>query len=301
MRAAIIINPVAGGRARGLAVADRVTLARRALVRAGASGEVLLTERRGHARELAAEAVRSGCEVVAAWGGDGTLNEVGGAVAGTDAALAIVRGGSGNGMARELGIPADPRAALDTALLGSVRQVDAGRFQGRTYLNVAGIGFDAWMASCFDSLGGERRGLARYTIQTFRRGFTYPATTYLVNLDGEVLEVSAVILAIANFRQYGGNVFIAPSARPDDGELDVVAIGPRGALRRLWLVPRIYGGTLDRAPGVVVRRARRIVVTAPEPAPSHVDGETMPLATRLEAEILPGVLHVRVPKGFTCG
>jgi YegS/Rv2252/BmrU family lipid kinase len=297
MRAAIIINPVAGGRARGLAVADRVTLARRALGQAGATGEVTLTERRGHARELAAEAVRSGCEIVVAWGGDGTVNEVGSAVAGTDAALGIVRAGSGNGMARELAIPADPRAALDAALLGSERQVDAGRFQGRTYFNVAGIGFDAWMASCFDSLGGERRGLARYTIQTFRRGFTYPATTYLVNLDGEVLEVSAVVLAIANFRQYGGNVFIAPSARPDDGELDVVAIGPRGALGRLWLVPRVYGGTLDRAPGVLVRRARRVVVSAPEPAPSHVDGEPMPPAAHLEAEVVPAALRVRVPRG----
>ncbi len=300
MRAVIIINPVAGGRARGLAATERVALARRALERSGVAGDVALTERRGHARELSAEAVRSGCDVVVAWGGDGTINEVGAALVGSAAALGIVRAGSGNGMARELGIPAAPGAALAIALAGDERRVDAGRFQGRTFFNVAGIGFDAWMAGCFDSFGGERRGLARYTIATFRRGFTYPAADYLLEVDGERLETRALVLAIANFRQYGGNVIVAPPARPDDGMLDLVAVGPRGPASRLLLLPRLYGGTLHLAAGVLVRRARRIVVTAAEPAPSHVDGETMAPATRIEAEIIPGALKVRVPKKITC-
>ncbi|RPJ72440.1 MAG: diacylglycerol kinase family lipid kinase [Acidobacteria bacterium] len=297
MRAVIIINPVAGGRARGLTAADRVGLARRALEQTGTAGEVVLTERRGHARGLSVEAVRSGCDVVVAWGGDGTINEVGAGVIASPAALGVVRAGSGNGMARELGIPVDPQAALRVALAGDERLVDAGRFQGRTFFNVAGIGFDAWMAGCFDSLGGERRGLARYTIATFRRGFTYPAAEYLLDVDGERLETRALVLAIANFRQYGGNVIVAPPARPDDGLLDLVAVGPRGAASRLLLVPRLYGGTLHLASGVLVRRARRITVTTAEPAPSHVDGEPMPPAVRIEAEVLPGALRVRVPGG----
>ena len=299
MRAAIIINPVAGGRARGLPAAARVDLARRALARSGATGHVVLTERRGHARELADEAVRSGCDVAVAWGGDGTINEVGASLINTATAIGIVRAGSGNGMARELRVPLDPGKALEAALGGRERVVDAGRFQGRVFFNVAGIGFDAWMATCYNDLGCERRGLLRYTLATFRRGFTYPAANYVVQLDGERLEIPALVLAIANFRQYGGNVFVAPSARPDDGLLDLVAVGPRGALRRLGLVPRLYGGTLDRASGVLVRRARRIVVTAEDPAPSHVDGEPLPAATRLEAEVLPAALRVRVGDDLT--
>ena len=295
MRAAIIINPVAGGRARGLPVADRVALARRALEQAGAAGDVALTEGRGHGRELSAEALRSGCDVVVAWGGDGTINEVGSALVGGTAALGIVRAGSGNGMARELRIPLDPTAALAVALGGEERRVDAGRFQGRTFFNVAGIGFDAWMAGCFDTFGGERRGLVRYTIATFRRGFTYPPTDYLLELDDERVEMRALLVAIANFRQYGGNAIVAASAAPDDGLLDLVAVGPRGAVSRLWLVPRVYRGTLHRARGVFVRQARRITVTAAEPAPSHVDGEPMPPASRFTAEVLPGALKVRVP------
>ena len=296
MRAVVIINPVAGGRARGLPVARRVALARLALDRSGAGGEVVLTERPGHGRELAAEAVREGAGVVVAWGGDGTINEVGASLVGSSTALGIVRAGSGNGMARELRIPSDPARALDAALTGNGRRVDAGRFQGRLFFNVAGIGFDAWMASCFNDFGGERRGLGRYTVATFRRGFTYPAVRYVVELDGERLELTALVLAVANFRQYGGNAIISPSAKPDDGLLDVVAVGPRGAISRLWLVPPLFGGTLDRCRGVIVRRARRIVVTAESPAPSHVDGEPLPPATRLEAEILPRALKVRVPR-----
>ena len=217
MRAAIIINPVAGGRSRGLAPPNRVALARRAMDRAGTAGEVILTEGRGHARELSMEAVRSGCDVVVAWGGDGTVNEVGSALVGTAAALAIVRAGLGNGLARELGIPADPGKALDAALAGRERIVDAGRFQGRIFLNIAGIGFDAWMAGCFDDFGADRRGLARNTVATFRRGFTYPPIDFVVELDGERLEMAALVLAIANFRHTAGTPSSLPPRDPTMG------------------------------------------------------------------------------------
>src|SRR5262245_20218832 len=104
----------------------------------GLRAEVFLTERGGHARELATGALERGATVVVAWGGDGTVNEVAAALAFRHAALGVVPSGSGNGLARELGIPTDPAAALTIALAGRLRVIDCGELDGRLFVNVAG-------------------------------------------------------------------------------------------------------------------------------------------------------------------
>ena len=135
-RTVIIINPISGPKRRGTG-AERVDIATRALDRLGAKGEVRVTERGGHAHELALEAAASGADLVIGWGGDGTINEVARALVQRDVegdaapagapALGIIPGGSGNGLARELGIPFDPAKAIEHALRAKPRVVDAGR------------------------------------------------------------------------------------------------------------------------------------------------------------------------------
>ena len=196
-------------------------------------GSVVLTERAGHGRGLARDAIEKGCRLVIAWGGDGTVNEVAGEVVGTEASLGIVRAGSGNGLARELGIAKRPDVALAAALTGREHAIDTGEMDGRLFLNIAGIGFDATMALQFNELGTERRGPLRYSVTVVRNVFAYRAARYRIELDGEQVEIRAILLAIANLPQYGSNAVIAPQAVPFDGLLDLVVIGDRGPLARV--------------------------------------------------------------------
>ena len=262
MSVAVIINPVAGGR-RSLAPEERVRLAEQALARHRVAGRVEVTRAAGHGTELARQAVADRCELVVAWGGDGTINEVASELVGTGTPLGIVRAGSGNGLARELGIPAHPDYALDIALTGRDRAVDAGEIEGHRFFNVAGIGFDAAMAADFNALGGERRGPLRYAGVVARALFRYRAAHYSIEVDGRRLETDALLVAIANLSQYGSNAVIAPGARPDDGLLDVMVVGERGVMGRIGLVARVVrphdrsGRRRDPAPCRARRRAGR--------------------------------------------
>jgi YegS/Rv2252/BmrU family lipid kinase len=293
MSVAVIVNPVAGGR-RSLAPDERVRLAEQALARRQIVGRVELTRAAGHGIELARQAVSDRCELVIAWGGDGTINEVASELVGTGTRLGIVRAGSGNGLARELGIPAQPEQALDIALAGRDRAVDAGEIEGRWFFNVAGIGFDAAMAADFNRLGDERRGPIRYAGVVARALFRYPAAHYSVDADGQRIETDALLVAIANLAQYGSNVVIAPGARADDGLLDVIVVAERGVLGRIGLVARAFSRTVTKAPGVFRLSAARVAMRSDRPILFHVDGETHAAGTTVEARIHPAAIRVRV-------
>ncbi len=295
MSVVVIINPVAGGSRRGLPVEERARLVREALGRHGAEGRVELTQRPGHGSELARQAIAEGCRHFVAWGGDGTINEVASELLGTGAALGIVRAGSGNGLARELGIPARPEAALAIALGGRERQIDVAEIEGRPFLNVAGVGFDAAMAAAFNALGGERRGTFRYTVRAIRAALGYVAGRYTIEVDDQRLEADALVVAIANLPQYGSNAVIAPHAVPDDGLLDVVVIEKRGRLAALGLGWRLLDRTIDKAAGVTILRGARVRVTGAGPLSFHVDGEPHAGGSTLSAVVRPGGLRVRVP------
>src|SRR5204863_161275 len=130
---------------------------------------------------IPAVAPRAGARTVLAWGGDGTINEVGTVLAATGTALGIVPAGSGNGFAGELGVPWEPRAAIDTVLHGRDRLVDAGELDGRLFFNIAGIGFDAVVAEQFNLHGTlGKRGMGPYVRIGIRETFRYQAATYRV-------------------------------------------------------------------------------------------------------------------------
>ena len=297
MSVAVIINPVAGGRA-SLPAEGRMKLAERALGRHHLAGRVDLTRAAGHGSELARQAVADRCDVVVAWGGDGTINEVASQLLRTNTTLGIVRAGSGNGLAREMGIPVHPEPALDIALAGRDRAIDVGEIEGHPFLNVAGIGFDAEMAAEFNRLGGERRGPIRYARVVARALFGYRAAHYTIVVDDRRLETDALVVAIANLTQYGSNAFIAPGARPDDGLLDVVVVRERGVLGRIRLVPKVFNQTIHRAAGVTRAPAARVVVRANQPILFHVDGEPHEGGSTVEARIQPAAIRVRVRSGF---
>ena len=261
----------------------------------GDHAEVFVTERPGHARELTKAAVRRGARLVFAWGGDGTINEVASALAFDDVPLGIIPSGSGNGLATELGIDARPEIAIAMGLQSAPRRIDLGEMGGRLFVNVAGVGIDAYVADKFNEHGNVRRGLLTYARISGRALFTYQQRRYRIVADGDAIETSAVLLTIANGSQYGNNARVAPHATLDDGWLDLVVVEESSRLRTLAHVPRLFDGTIDRVAGCTIRRMKSGAIESDEPMTFHVDGEPMRGGTSLKVRIHPGALWIAAP------
>jgi YegS/Rv2252/BmrU family lipid kinase len=287
----IIINPISGGASPREARA-RAQLALAVVDAHGDPVEVLMTEAVGHARELAKAAVRRGARLVLAWGGDGTINEVVSALAFDDVPLGIVPAGSGNGLARELGVHSRPERAIADALQAVPRAMDLGEIDGRLFANVAGIGFDAHIASRFAT--ATRRGFVGYAGITVRALRSYAPQHYRITIDGVETSHRAILVTIANSAQFGNNARIAPGARVDDGELDLVVVEERSRIATICQVPRLFNGTANRIRGFTIRRIRAVTIESEQPMAYHVDGEPIAGGTRLKARIHPGALMVAV-------
>jgi diacylglycerol kinase (ATP) len=304
MRAVVIVNPIAGpGRRKTL---DQcAALARSVLATHGYTAHVVVTESPTDASRFARDAIQFGANLVVAWGGDGTINGAGSALAGTSLPLGIVPGGSGNGLARDLGLPREPARALAIAATGRERAIDAGELHGSLFFNIAGIGLDAEIAAHL-AQPGARRGLAGYVMATARELRTYEPEVYAIRIDGDdprmtalsddtTIEKRALLVALANSRQYGNGAQIAPRAELDDGAIDVVVV----EARRFWAfvsrLPAFFRGTLEEAPDLLMRRATRLSISARRPIRFHVDGEPRSGPETLLLRVHPRALRVRVP------
>ncbi len=238
------------------------------------NAEVFVTERPGHARELTQAGLRRGVTTFVAWGGDGTVNEIGSALVGADATLAIVPSGSGNGLARELGIPLEPAGAFRVLFEGRSRLIDAGELDGHLFFNIAGIGLDARVAHRF-ARGWPRasrvRSLSRARRARGRRSFT--PHEYALTANGRDLRVRPLLIAIANARQYGNGALIAPDAQLDDGQLDLVVVDYLPAWRVLMHAPKLFAGTVAQVPGVSITKTSTLGIASDAALVYHVDGE----------------------------
>jgi YegS/Rv2252/BmrU family lipid kinase len=293
---AVIINPISGTGGRLDVARARAEHAAALLAASGREPQVFLSERAGHARDLTAAALARGVRLVFAWGGDGTVNEVASVLAFREATLAIVPSGSGNGLARELGIPPNPDGAFAVGIDGDELLMDAGELDGRLFFNIAGIGLDARVAHEFAAGGMVRRGFARYLEITARQLFTYHPDEHTIVTDGHVLRERALLIAIANARQYGNGALIAPQARVDDGRLDVVVIAHRSPLRALLQVPRVFQGRIADVPGVTMLTTTAVEITSARAVAYHVDGEPFAGAASIAGRVRPRALRVKVPR-----
>jgi YegS/Rv2252/BmrU family lipid kinase len=293
---AVVINPISGTGGRIDVARARAAQAAAFLASRGCDpSNVFITERPGHAREIALAAIDRGVSTVAAWGGDGTMNEVGTALAFKDAALALVPSGSGNGLARDLGIPFDAAAALDVAFSGRERVIDAGDIDGRLFFNVAGIGLDARVAHRFAVDGLEKRGFSRYMAITLRELARYQPDRLTVTTPAASTTGLLLLVAIANGRQYGNGAMIAPHARLDDGRLDVVTVTTRPLVRACLELPLVFMGKIDRLGGVTMATTESVQITSPHPVVYHLDGEPIAGTLGIAARACPRALTILVP------
>jgi YegS/Rv2252/BmrU family lipid kinase len=287
-----IINPISGAGMDPTVAQRRVALLRAELSRRSLRSAIHLTERAGHAAELAADAAAENTGLVIVWGGDGTLNEAGGALAGSHTALGLIPAGSGNGLAHALNVPKDPVAALTLALGDRSRAIDVGVLGTRRFLNVAGIGVDARIAIRFNQRSRGSRGRWPYIAIGMTEGCRYKASEYRVQLDGTELRRQALLIAFANGREYGMGAVLAPGAELDDGLLDAFIVDDRPVVARFWHARHLARGTVARAPGVVHRKVRTAVIESAAPMEFHVDGEPGRTGGLLEVSLMPKALRV---------
>jgi YegS/Rv2252/BmrU family lipid kinase len=260
--------------------------------------EVRLTEGPAHATALAREAVEDEAALILAAGGDGTVNEVAAALLGSGVPLGIVPVGSGNGIARALGIPLRPDRALAALEGGVARRMDVGQINGKPFLNVAGVGFDAFVGWAFHKAGrqGGRRGIFTYLRMSLWLLRRYKAPLVRLDLGESSIETRPFVVAFANGPQYGAGAVLNPGAKLNDGRLEAVVLEDGPLLETVALAPRLFLGGIERA-----RRYRRLaieraVLHAQTPLEHHRDGEPEEGTVRLEVTLLPKALRVLVPK-----
>jgi len=300
-RVAVIVNPIAGAGGRPELARRRIASAEAALAVREVDGRVLVSEHTDHAASLARSAVADGASLVVAWGGDGTINEVASELAFRDVAFAVIPAGSGNGLARELGIPFDHARAFAVAFEGAERVIDAGEVEGRLFFNLAGVGLDAQVAHEFAARGQKRRGFVRYIEIAVRETFAFHSGEYTIVADGVSTHTRALVIAIANGRQYGNGALIAPNARIDDGRLELVVVEERSVLTTLAQMPMLLAGRIARLAGVTMTPVREVSIVSAGPLKYHLDGEPCIGGTTITARIRPGALRIRVPRPMEAG
>ncbi|MGA7615232.1 MAG: diacylglycerol kinase family protein [Thermoanaerobaculia bacterium] len=240
-----------------------------------------------------AHADRAGVDVVVAIGGDGTVNEIGRRLIGSRMALGVIPTGSGNGFARHLGIPLDPAAALLALARGRVESIDTAAANGRPFLMIAGVGFDALVAHRFAARGS--RGLQTYLREGLTSYFTYRPEEYRITIDGRTRVEEAFVVAIANSSQYGNQARIAPLASLQDGLLDIALVRHIPLLSMPSFLWDLFNGSLRPSAHLELLHGKEIVVERAAEGAAHLDGEAVSLPARVTFSLRPGSLRAVVP------
>ncbi len=285
----VIINPHAGTHGKDKLAA----MIGARLDEAGMTHETITTRHAGHAEEIARQYAGSADRIIAV-GGDGTVNEVGRALIGSQTALAIIPCGSGNGLARDLQIPMRKEAAIRTAIMGDRRAIDHGMIDGKPFFCTCGTGFDATVSMSFANAG--KRGFTTYMERALTELLNYAPTTYRLTADdGATIETKAFLIACANAAQYGNNAFIAPQAAIDDGLMDVTIVEPFTPLDIPALVIQLFTKTIDKNSNIRALRCKHLIIETDHDCPAHFDGDPVMLGKTIDISIVRRGLNVIVP------
>ena len=254
---------------------------------------IVMSEYAGHAHEIALQAVQDGIDIVVAIGGDGTVNEVGSAVCGTDTAMAIVPCGSGNGLARHLRISMNASRAFQVLNDGVVGQFDYCTVNGRPFFCTCGMGFDAEVSYKFSNEG--TRGFITYVKTALTEFFKYKAQDYIIDIDGNKLEERAFVIACCNAAQYGNNAYIAPRATMQDGLIDVTVMHGFNIVESPLVGARLFFRQLDKDRHVSIYRGKQVVIERKHDDIIHIDGDPVMMPARIVIENVTNGIKILVP------
>ena len=283
-----IINPIAGGKNKNhfsKVIANHLNTSK-------FEYELIQTESEKHAYELTKTALLNGAELMVAVGGDGTINEIGSALIGSTATLAIIPYGSGNGLARSLKIPMNTIQAVKLINQFKTAKIDAAKLNEHYFFNMSGMGFDAHISHVFAK--DKNRGLLGYVKATFSELKNYRSKNYEIIIDGKTLKEEAFILSVANSSQYGNEAHIAPRAELQDGLLDLVIVKPFPLYLMPLLALRMFLKTADRSKYLISLQGKSIKINRNNNV-IHLDGEPKLVRENIEIQILAEAINVIVP------
>ncbi|MCR4432430.1 MAG: diacylglycerol kinase family lipid kinase [Caldiserica bacterium] len=244
---------------------------------------------------IARQALTEGFELIVAGGGDGTSRLIARSLVGTDGIMGILPMGRGNDYGQGLGIPHNPVEACEVLKNGIPRAADVGRTSnGEYFVNVAGAGFDAEANSLATKLRWLKGGFV-YTISVFVTLIRFKARFFRLEYDGQTWEGKAMMVGVANAPYYGGGMFLAPSAKLDDGLFTICLVKEIGKMEFIRTFPRVFKGTHITHPAVEIFNASRIKISGEEGLESIADGDFLSKLP-LELETVPGALKVMVPR-----
>lgn len=255
--------------------------------------DIRLTASKGDATRLALEAVDAGYFGVVAAGGDGTVNETAKAVKDTVVNFGIIPIGSGNGLARHLGIPMDVKKSLDLIAEENVVDLDYARVNDTPFFCTFGMGFDASVSWKFAQQ--QRRGLMSYLKCAIDEYLHYKTNEYVIRANGNVLTENAFLVACCNASQYGNNAYIAPNADMTDGLLDVTIIHAGSMFNTAIVGVDLMSGTIDKNILIETFRTDSLTIERSGNGPAHIDGEPLMMGEDLEVSCHHSGLRTFVP------
>ena len=286
-----IINPISGTGSKK-SIPDLLARAYAPL-----EHELLLTYTKaaGHAEELARRAAEEGYDHVIAVGGDGTVNEVARGLVGSKTALAIVPKGSGNGLARALGLSMSTDRVIKQLASGRRVTIDSCEMNGQPFFCTCGMGFDAAVSRSFAE--ASTRGPVTYLRTMIDEYRAFKPETYRIILDeGErTLETEAFVLVVANASQYGNNAYIAPEADLSDGMLDLAIIRPFPVLEAALVLGDLMRGKLADNKYYHTERVRHVRIERTSGGSVHLDGEPLVMSEHIDVSLRPHSLEVIIP------
>ena len=288
----IIANPVAG-KGKAIALIEQVE---NMLKAHKAKFDVVLTEAPGDAKDLARAAAEEGWQVVVSLGGDGTTSEIIGGLVGTESALGIISCGTGNDIARSLGIPTDTRQAVDTLVAGGKRRIDVGSEKDQIFINIAGVGFSHEVTRQANAMKRLKGSLA-FLAATYKALSSLKAEPVRIELDDEIIETEVISVTISNMKYAGGGMVFAPDAVVDDGLFDISIVREIGRLSLALTFPQMYTDTGVKHPALSRHRSSTIRIYTEQPIGKMFDGNING-KTPLDAKILPKALDVIVPSSI---
>lgn len=286
----LIINRYAGNKegARALEIVVPYLKKKECLV------EYSFTNHPKHATELAAKAVSDGFNLVVAVGGDGTVNEVAQGLYGKGTKMGIIPMGSGNGLARELGISMDMHKSARALIKGKNLKVDVCRLNNQRFLCTSGIGFDAMIADKMSK--AVSRGFLKYVQLVIQESIFFKSVNVRMKIDGVLIEESIFLITFANASQFGNNAFIAPEASMTDGLIDVVIVRK---FAKIWMpvfAVALFTKLLPKLPFVDCYKAKQIDIELADTPYYHFDGEPGQLQVPAEIKIDTEKIWVRCRK-----
>lgn len=289
---AFVINPKSGSDKK----TDRLQLIK-SLLSDTYDSEIILWQNVGDRDAIFQRVTSENFDIAVAVGGDGTVSQLAEALCGSGVALGIIPFGSGNGLARHLGVPIKSKDAMKLIDGGVVKKIDRGKINNRSFFCTAGVGFDAKIGKLFAE--SKTRGFWTYGKMTIKEFRNYIPENYVIDIDGKKIEREAFLIAVGNGGQYGNNAWIAPKANAADGILNVSILKPFKFRQAISIANKMFGKKLDTSKFLETYTGKKIIITRKSEGPMHFDGEPDEMGKELIVTIDPGILNVVVPENFS--